>query len=526
MADLAGYAARGQEEAPEMAETPQSLDLLQFLNMLQCRDAAQRVAALDSVNHGIFQTDTNLFRKVVPMLNDPVWDVKRAAVHLLSELGPLFDDSTIQSLNRLLFHFDPVVQLMIAYVLKNVEGADDYFRQVLSDRSIAQAAVGRFGGILEFLGSEFKDDREIVMTAVSQDGRSLKHAKQDFRDDEEVVLAAVAQNGCAVHCANQDIIDRHAGLRALREGRGISLCGDYLVMNQIGKGVYGEVTRAEHMITENVVAIKKLHYDQEDVLKNGISPQTLREVALLRKLKHPNVVRMIDVMYVGLFDLRLVFELHPTDLHKELVILKQNSQRMPIEQVRRYTANILDGLEACHGRNLLHRDLKPQNILLGDDGQLKIADFGLARSMVLRPCTTEVITLWYRCPELLLGENRYGFEVDCWSAGCVIAEMSTSRALFPGDSEIGTLFKIFQLQGTPSDTNWPEGTKLYNFKDRFPKWPGTGLTPILEVQPELLNCGGDDLLRQLLCLHPARRLSSRKARRHRFCERNADAEAQ
>lgn len=297
-------------------------------------------------------------------------------------------------------------------------------------------------------------------------------------------------------------------------------------MNQIGKGVYGEVTRAEHMITENVVAIKKLHYDQEDVLKNGISPQTLREVALLRKLKHPNVVRMIDVMYVGLFDLRLVFDLHPTDLHKELVILKQNSQRMPIEQVRRYAANILDGLEACHGRNLLHRDLKPQNILLGDDGQLKIADFGLARSMVLRPCTTEVITLWYRCPELLLGENRYGFEVDCWSAGCVIAEMSTSRALFPGDSEIGTLFKIFQLLGTPSDTNWPEGTKLYNFKDRFPKWPGTGLAPILEVQPELLNCGGDDLLRQLLCLHPARRLSSRKARRHRFCERNADAEAQ
>eukprot|EP00439_Symbiodinium_sp_Y106_P025831 s550_g3.t1 len=246
-----------------------------------------------------------------------------------------------------------------------------------------------------------------------------------------------------------------------------------------------------------------------------------RLLAFLRKLRHPNVVKMIDVTHIGLFDIRLIFELHPTDLHKELLLLQRNSQRMPIRQVRRYTANILDGLAACHDSKLLHRDLKPQNILIGTDGQLKIADFGLARSLDLYPCTTAVITLWYRPRELLLGEKHYGFEVDCWSAGCVIAEMATSRtlsragALFPGDSEMDTMSRIFRLLGTPSYWNWPEGTKLRHFSRMFPKWTATGLAPILEVQPELKNSGGDELLRQLLCL------SSRKARSHCFCERNA-----
>ena len=136
-----------------MAETPRSLDLPEFLEMLRCRDATQRFAALESVNHGIFQTDAHLFRKVLSVLNcaikDEVWDVKRAAVHLLAELGPCFDDSTTETLKQLLPCRDEMVQLMVAFVLKDVEGAG-CFGEVLSDRSKARAGVGRFGGILEF----------------------------------------------------------------------------------------------------------------------------------------------------------------------------------------------------------------------------------------------------------------------------------------------------------------------------------------------------------------------------------------
>ena len=247
---------------------------------------------------------------------------------------------------------------------------------------------------------------------------------------------------------------------------------------------------------------------------DGLPAFVVREVALLRNFEHPNVVRLLDV-HVGRYDIQMVFEFHPADLH---MVLKQSSGRMSIEKVRQYSANILDGLHACHTNQLLHRDIKPLNILLSAEGILKIADFGLARACDhQQPLTLEVVTLWYRSPELLLGATRYGFEVDCWSAGCVIAEMCTGRPLFPGGAQTDTLLQIFQLLGTPSCTNWPQGTQLQHFRDRYPKWAGTGLKPILDVRPELYPREGHELLSGLLCLQPDRRLSSRQARRHQFC---------
>ncbi|CAE7571136.1 cdk1 [Symbiodinium natans] len=509
-------ASEGSEE--RIPEGSTSLDLPQFLAMLECRDATRRVAALQSVNHSIFEaTDGNeaskIFRKVVSMLNDPVWDVKRAAIRLLSELGPRFGHETMEMLHRLLSHPDPLVQLMIACVLKNVEGAEDCCQQIWGDRSTAEAALSHQGLLLEFLDASFKGDREIVLAAVKQDGQALKYAEPCLCDDEEIVLAAVAQSGSAVHFASQKIIARHEGLRALREGRGHGLCGDYLMMEHLGKGAFGEVTEAEHMSTKHVVAIKKVSYDPE-VFGHGVPAFAVLEVALVRKFEHPNVVRLLDV-HVGRYDIQMVFELHPADLR---MVLKQSSGRMSIEEVRQYSANILDGLCACHTIQLLHRDIKPQNILVSAEGILKIADFGQARiSDPQQPLTLQVVTLWYRSPELLLGAARYGFEVDCWSAGCVIAEMCTGRPLFPGGSQIDTLLQIFQLLGTPSCTNWPQGRQLHHFRDTFPKWPGTGLQPVLDVRPGLCAHEGHELLSGLLCLQPDRRLSSRQACRHQFC---------
>jgi serine/threonine protein kinase len=262
-----------------------------------------------------------------------------------------------------------------------------------------------------------------------------------------------------------------------------------------------------------VVAIKKMKTDEEYAMfQQGVPAQVIREVACLRDLIHPNVVELLDVHIGGVNDYSLIFEYVEGDLHKLLKSLRNSERKLGIELVRKYALELLTGIHACHVRLILHRDLKPQNILIGPNG-LKIGDFGLSRmfSLPIRNYSLDVITLWYRAPEILLGCQRYGAEVDMWSAGCIISEMATMFALFNGDSEIGTMFKIFKLCGTPSEATWPGLSALEHWKTNFPIWPSTNFKDIADSCPELGE-DGMDLIRNLLVLAPGDRFNARRAK--------------
>lgn len=242
----------------------------------------------------------------------------------------------------------------------------------------------------------------------------------------------------------------------------------------------------------------------------GVPSTAIREISLLKELDHPNVVRLLDVVQAGK-KLYLVFEFLMQDLKKYLDSLRE---MLPQSLVKSYLHQLLKGVAYCHVHRVLHRDLKPQNLLIDGRGYIKLADFGLARAfgMPVRTYTHEVVTLWYRAPEILLGSKFYSTSVDVWSLGCVFAEMLTRRALFPGDSEIDQLFRIFRTMGTPDEDVWPGVSNLPDYKRIFPRWDAQNISEIVPM----LDAAGKDLLLKLLTYDPNRRLSAMEAMSHKY----------
>ena len=220
----------------------------------------------------------------------------------------------------------------------------------------------------------------------------------------------------------------------------------------VGSGTYGKVFKAIHVYTKNLAALKKIRMDGE---KDGFPVTAVREIKLLQSLRHENVVQLQEVM-VENNDCFMVFEYLAHDLtgllNHPTFILEQSHKKHLSRQ-------LFEGLNYLHRRGVLHRDIKAANILVSGEGQLKLADFGLARFYNKRgklDYTNRVITIWYRSPELLLGETQYGPAVDIWSAACVMVEIFTRHAIFPGDGgEINQLDKIYNVLGTPTRAEWP-----------------------------------------------------------------------
>jgi cyclin-dependent kinase len=211
---------------------------------------------------------------------------------------------------------------------------------------------------------------------------------------------------------------------------------------------------------QRIVALKKIRLEAED---EGVPSTAIREISLLKEMNDPNIVRLLNIVHADGHKLYLVFEFLDVDLKKYMEALPQSqggrgkpfpettgtalrNMGLGPEVVRKFMWQLLSGIRYCHAHRVLHRDLKPQNLLINEDGNLKLADFGLARAfgVPLRTYTHEVVTLWYRAPEILLGGRQYSTGVDMWSIGCIFAEMCTKKAFFPGDSEIDEIFKIFK----------------------------------------------------------------------------------
>lgn len=239
------------------------------------------------------------------------------------------------------------------------------------------------------------------------------------------------------------------------------------MIEQIGEGTYGQVYKARDQETNELVALKKVRLEHE---KEGFPITAVREIKILRQLNHKNIVNLREIVTdkqdavefrkdKGSF--YLVFEYMDHDL---MGLLESGMVDFNEQNNASIMRQLLDGLNYCHKKNFLHRDIKCSNILMNNKGEVKLADFGLARLYNAdnreRPYTNKVITLWYRPPELLLGEERYGPAIDVWSCGCILGELFLKKPLFQANQEPAQLEMISRLCGTPTPAAWPNVIKL------------------------------------------------------------------
>lgn len=289
---------------------------------------------------------------------------------------------------------------------------------------------------------------------------------------------------------------------------------NYDKMEKIGEGTYGTVFKARNKNTGEIVALKRVRLDDDD---EGVPSSALREICILRELKHRNVVRLYDVVHSE-NKLTLVFEFCDQDLKKFFDSL---NGYMDAQTARSLMLQLLRGLSFCHTHHVLHRDLKPQNLLINTNGTLKLADFGLARAfgVPVRCFSAEVVTLWYRPPDVLFGAKLYNTSIDMWSAGCIFAEISNAgRPLFPGADVDDQLKRIFKQLGSPTEETWPSITQLPDYK-HYPTYHPT-LT-WSQIVPNL-NTRGRDLLQKLLVCNPAGRIDADAALRHAYFADTSD----
>lgn len=252
--------------------------------------------------------------------------------------------------------------------------------------------------------------------------------------------------------------------------------------------------------------MKEINLDSEE----GTPSTAIREISLMKELEYENIVTLYDVIHTE-NKLTLIFEYMDQDL-KRYMETHGNQGALDIKIVKSFMFQLLKGIMYCHDNRVLHRDLKPQNLLINIKGELKLGDFGLARAFGIpfNTFSNEVVTLWYRAPDVLLGSRSYTASIDIWSAGCIFAEMCTGKPLFPGTANEDQLLKIFRLMGTPNERTWPGVSSYANYKSNWQVFVPQDLRLLIPNLDSL----GLNLLSSLLQMRPDARITARQALQH------------
>ncbi|KAK1165571.1 cyclin-dependent kinase 15 isoform X2 [Acipenser oxyrinchus oxyrinchus] len=296
-----------------------------------------------------------------------------------------------------------------------------------------------------------------------------------------------------------------------RTGLQFGTATSYLNLEKLGEGSYATVYKGISRINGHLVALKVIRMKTEE----GVPFTAIREASLLKGLKHANIVLLHDIIHTR-ETLTFVFEYVQTDLAQYMI---QHPGGLHSYNVKVLLFQLLRGLSYIHRQRILHRDLKPQNLLISCLGELKLADFGLARakSIPSQTYSSEVVTLWYRPPDVLLGATDYSTGLDMWGVGCIFIEMLEGSPAFPGVTDIiEQLQKIWAVLGVPTEETWPEVTELPNYK---PEW-------FLPCQPRMLRnvwkrlgqlpYKAEDLAKKLLQCVPRDRLAADEALHHEY----------
>ncbi|CAM9401450.1 unnamed protein product [Phaeothamnion confervicola] len=288
---------------------------------------------------------------------------------------------------------------------------------------------------------------------------------------------------------------------------------NYERTEKLGEGTWGIVWAAVNRKTGQKVALKSISNKMEGMkFGHGLNFAALREVKLLQEIQHENVIELVDVFVEAPSTVVLAFEVCVGDLEN---ILTEPSMVLTPAHIKCHTLQLLRAVDHIHRQWILHRDIKPANMLYTSNGVMKLTDFGLARAYGDRSAvlTANVVTSWYRPPELLFGAQYYGAAVDVWSVGCVFAELYLRRPLFgtsaPGD--LDQLATVFRITGTPTMENWPNHDALPHFVQFSP-------TPPLDLKTILTAASADalDLLRRMVALDPSRRIMAAEALEHEY----------
>ena len=284
----------------------------------------------------------------------------------------------------------------------------------------------------------------------------------------------------------------------------------YQVISKLGEGAYGKVYLAEDLKNKNQkVAVKQL---KSSSVEEGVPISSLREISLLKELNHINIVKLMDVVHLQ-NNIVLVFEYVETDL--KIMLKKNNNKGLEPKLYKSFLYQLLKGIQHIHRMKILHRDIKSENLLISKDNKLKITDFGLARGygLPIKNFRNDVVSLWYRAPDILLGNENYERSVDMWSIGCIFAEMVNGSIIFKGFSEKEQVRKIFEILGTPTEKTYPMYMKYSEWKKET--WEVYYPKNLKEILPTLSD-DGIDLLKKLLELDPEKRINATDALEHPF----------